>query len=514
MTTSHSNKVKIKNSAIKSIQYVDNSFIITDGQPSSPPPSINQSGDTWTIDIECGRKGNSSVASQFVAISGGVGHVFSPSDNNDSTPDKLNFFFGIRVGFQLGDEMFYVDLYVGQGHQAWLRNNWWIGGRFIALHSETFPLPGRTDAVLRFAVINIPAIPSGGIKEVYSIAGGYSDFSLTPWIQMGTAREQPNWLKGVPDSKLICDINLPGTHDSAAINRRIKTFYACHNHTLSEQLLYGVRLLDIRLRVLKEGGDFSFMTCHGDLGSIVGSNEYQSFPSVLDECHKFLIDNPSEFIAMSLQVDDWNNIDKKVFGGKVYMQLIRLLNQYPILISLKMPTLGDARSKIYLLNQINANISLGVPVNKEDNTSGWTPKKRYSSSERYPPREFDLYLQDKYTNLGALLGESAEHEKYRLFIDAIENASSGKMVLNFASGLKQIIISVYIMDRVLEYFGNKNAIDRPTQLGWMLFDYIFTSYSTNTYGDINVLQLIISSNFGYAGYEKKFMLGMKKKDDI
>lgn len=121
MTSSHSNKVEIKNSEIESIQYLDDSLVIISGQPSSPPPIISKSGDTWTIDLQCGRKGSSSVASQFTQTCGGVGHVFSPTAS-DSSPGDLNFYFGIRVGFQLSGETYYVQFYLGQGHRA-LRNN-------------------------------------------------------------------------------------------------------------------------------------------------------------------------------------------------------------------------------------------------------------------------------------------------------------------------------------------------------------------------------------------------------
>lgn len=125
MTSSHHNKVEIKADAIQSITYIDNSLVITSGQPSSPPPSVNHSCSTWTIDMECGRKGNSSVAGQFTNISGGVGHVFSPTAFSDESPADLNFYFGVKVGIQTEGTTNYVTLYLAQGHRA-MRNNWWI----------------------------------------------------------------------------------------------------------------------------------------------------------------------------------------------------------------------------------------------------------------------------------------------------------------------------------------------------------------------------------------------------
>lgn len=474
MTISHSNKVKIKCNAIESIEYIDGSLVITGGQPSSPPPKITESGATWTIDMECGRKGSSSVADKFKDTCGGAKHVYCPTAFSDKTPGKLNFYFGVRVGFSLSGETYFVEIYLGQGH-VFLRNNWWIGGKCIA----------NKKAV----ILNVPTIPTLDLAEVYTISGGISNFELKSWLATEHSHEQPNWLRAVPDSKAICDINLPGTHDSAAINALLSTPYACHSHTLSQQMLYGVRLLDIRLSVHENRGEFTFITCHGD----IGPNEYQTFPSALDECRAFLSGNPSEFIAMSLKVDDWNKITNKTGA---YTALANLLNGYPVYTSANMPTLGQVRGKIYLLNRMTNDLNLGVPIGWTDNTPGsWAGDKSN--------RNFRLYVQDKYTGLGSST-ESAEEEKFRLFTQAIPVTSRGQMLLNFASGVQSVIYGVYIMGQLLEYFGKNDAGGRPARLGWSLFDYISTAYSTNVYGYINILQIIISSNFDYKGYTKSF----------
>lgn len=55
------------------------------------------------------------------------------------------------------------------------------------------------------------------------------------------------------------------------------------------QIRGGIRLMDVRLKVKKsEEGRYEFTTCHGNVGSGLGLNEFQSFPSLRQECGSFL----------------------------------------------------------------------------------------------------------------------------------------------------------------------------------------------------------------------------------
>ena len=58
------------------------------------------------------------------------------------------------------------------------------------------------------------------------------------------------WLNGLPDELPVGNINLPGTHNSAAIDPGRRTLHACQNFSIGEQLRAGIRLLDVRLKVL------------------------------------------------------------------------------------------------------------------------------------------------------------------------------------------------------------------------------------------------------------------------
>lgn len=301
-----------------------------------------------------------------------------------------------------------------------------------------------------------------------------------------------NWLSTISDSVPIGDINLPGTHDSAAINTTIHTPYACHYTSITEQLSGGIRILDVRLKVKKNGNKYEFVTCHGDIGSSAEINEYQTFPSLLDECKNFLISNASEVIIMSLKIDDWSTYDGD--SAVVLNALNSLLSSYPTNSSKVMPSLGDVRGKIFLYNRINDDLRFGVPISWTDNTSG-------SYANPSLNRSYNVYVQDQYKNLPTF---GANQVKFNLVTDAFTKKKPNEIVLNFASATWYGVIGVYIMGDLLGYFGQNSAPNRLTKFGWAMFDYEYEKYQTDIYGSLDIVNLIISSNFNYSGFEEKF----------
>ena len=325
-----------------------------------------------------------------------------------------------------------------------------------------------------------------------------SNYNPEPAFLPIAAGNLASWMLNLSDDELLCDISLPGTHDSAAINSSIHTPYACHYTTLTQQMEAGARMLDIRISVNKSGSTYSFMTCHGD----VGDNEYQSLSSAFDEFASFLQSNRSEALVVSLKVDDWNGND----GSKpqVYQALIQLLTRYPILIERDSIALRDARSRIYLLNRITSDLQFGVPIAIPDNTKGqWVAGN--------PNRGFDVYVQDRYEDLPFV---GYEDEKLKLFTDAIGMKAGGMALVNFASATYLKLYGVYIMGGLLRYLGKNAAKLRPQKMGWSLFDYETTSYQTDRYSFVNCLQLVVSSNFGYQGFENAFKVISDGRDEL
>lgn len=141
MTTSQENVVVLNCADITHVSYVDGSFHITSGQPSTLPPTIDHQGDnTWMIVVNCGRSKSSSVANSFNSAVGTTNHswcgpyVELPSETSTDKPSELNFYFAVNVTFSGMSTP--VTVYLGQGNQLHLFNNWWIGGPAVL---NTYP---------------------------------------------------------------------------------------------------------------------------------------------------------------------------------------------------------------------------------------------------------------------------------------------------------------------------------------------------------------------------------------
>ncbi|CAD5246587.1 conserved hypothetical protein [Bosea sp. 62] len=302
---------------------------------------------------------------------------------------------------------------------------------------------------------------------------------------------------------LICDISLMGTHDSAAINTWLPTTaYACHNMSITQQLEAGVRVLDVRLKVQKSDSTFTFVTCHGPHSGGTPINEYQSFVSLLDECRAFLSSRTWEFLVMSLKIDDWNSVDPGRYGAAVYDALRAVLQAYPVIVNKSdIPHLSEAMGKIYLINRINEDLSLGVPMNFGDNRDGfWL--------EPTDKRQFRVYIQDRYKGLPLIDPWST---KFQLFIDAVKQPRQrGEMLINFGSSTYLGVGKLNIQGRLLEYLGV--LANRPTSFGWSLFDYINVTYPTNAYPALTVTQMVNAATSNYRDFPSAYFMRGNGRD--
>lgn len=329
-------------------------------------------------------------------------------------------------------------------------------------------------------------LPGTGYDEVNL---DISDSRLTVGTNGYVVLDLSTWMKKVSDSKLVCEINIPGAHDAAAINETIHTPYSCQDYTITNQLMYGIRLLDVRIKVYEKSSVYTFYTCHGD----IGANTYQSLISLMDECKNFLTINGSEAIIMSIKIDDWNGATNRAAALNA---LTSLLNSYPVYKSRDMPQLQQVRGKIFLYNRINDDLSLGAPISWSDNTSG-----SYASNSSN--RKYNVYVQDKYKDLPTIAPTA---EKFKLVIDAFAQKKTGEVVWNFASATWFGITGIYVQPDLLDWFGKNAAVGRPANFGWTLFDYPEYWYRSNTYGVLSVITIIVNSNFGYISFPETYKL--------
>jgi hypothetical protein len=133
-----SNTVNLTSSLIESVSYVDGSLVITSGEEYKVPPSITQDGPKWIIEL--------------APDGGGTG----------KQPDKLNFYFAVRVTFNIGGNRVQETIYLAQGHFS-LTNNWWIGGNHVVNAGQPEYL----------------VMSDNVIRQIFKLSGNTNSFTFT-----------------------------------------------------------------------------------------------------------------------------------------------------------------------------------------------------------------------------------------------------------------------------------------------------------------------------------------------
>ncbi|MDH6603362.1 hypothetical protein OKW23_000491 [Bacilli bacterium PM5-9] len=160
------------------------------------------------------------------------------------------------------------------------------------------------------------------------------------------------WMKNLPDEMMLSEVNMPGVHDAAtghvtgdAVAQ--SSLAQTQRYYIDEMLKVGVRSFDLRLG-------------YGDDPSLVHGTEFAEckkrdnkvlhLSDVMSWMRKFLSDNPSESIVISLKSD-------KTFGNdeKITLAMEKYLKDYPDLFwtEQKTPTVKQARGKIIVLRRYN-----------------------------------------------------------------------------------------------------------------------------------------------------------------
>jgi len=125
-----------------------------------------------------------------------------------------------------------------------------------------------------------------------------------------------NWMSLVDDSKMLSELSIPGTHDSAAMKRpgfddeRLTT----QTRTLREQLEAGVRFLDLRCGYVNK----EFGLYHED------TSLHLSFTEARDVCKQFLDDHPTETIIASIKNEyEGSGNDPKVSFPERFLEYVK-----------------------------------------------------------------------------------------------------------------------------------------------------------------------------------------------
>lgn len=146
------------------------------------------------------------------------------------------------------------------------------------------------------------------------------------------------WLSLLQDEAPLCQLSIPGTHNSGANKGGI--FMKCQDASIKEQLEAGIRAFDIRLRVHKK----ALEVCH----STIGMGTFFD-TSILKKCTDFLTKHPSETILLILKCD---NGDEVAYATKL-SQIISTYKKWIVMNFKNKMTLANVRGKILCLHRSN-----------------------------------------------------------------------------------------------------------------------------------------------------------------
>ena len=213
--------------------------------------------------------------------------------------------------------------------------------------------------------------------------------------------EGKNWMAGLPDSTLVCNMTIPGTHDTFTyqLDYEFVTKYWWRTQTadVAKQFEIGIRCFDFRPHYVDRGKDSYLQIYHNRRNCQISFDE--AFRSVVG----FVTDNPSEFaiVYLNYETGDNDSVQKKAGKEMLARMLLGYLDEYgPESIAFFRPdlTLGEVRHKVLIIcrdNYEGFDLPFAAFINNWDDFSG----KGYFTTGRKKedPGDCVLYSQDLYS---------------------------------------------------------------------------------------------------------------------
>lgn len=278
-----------------------------------------------------------------------------------------------------------------------------------------------------------------------------------------------NWMKSLPDTTNIAQINIPGTHDSCAFCVQFPLLSKCQNMSIPQQLNAGIRFIDIRV----EGTKDKLKLVHDIADCKKPDNKRESLylEEVIESCKIFLAENPSETILLSFKRDDGPSSEETfdLFFNKY-------LNNDPVWYTEnRTPALKEARGKIVLLNrcEIDKNNEIYTDLNTGINLSNWVYQK--DNTERiYEYAELlgrDGALTGKAFIIQDLYGLTPQKKWNLAVLPFIKNPPEADDILITFFSCSSVFFNP---KRSAEYINKRlsdASLEKAKKYGWIIMDY-------------------------------------------
>ena len=277
------------------------------------------------------------------------------------------------------------------------------------------------------------------------------------------------WMNYISNEELLSEINLPGTHDSCTCCVQFAFISKCQSMSITEQFNCGIRLLDVRVE--KDGKKLKLVHDIADCKNAQKKSEKLYLDSVINDCRKFLTENPTETILFSYKRDDGAN-QEETFD--TFFE--NYLKNDPIWYTEnRVPILKEVRGKIVLLNRDNIDKSNGKydDFNTGIILSTWVYQKE--NVERiYEVAELlnrDGAITGKTFTVQDLYGLTPQ-KKWDLAVAPFIKSppkTDGILITFFSCG------SIFYNPKRSAKYINKNLADitlkKAKKYGWIIMDY-------------------------------------------
>ncbi|KAL7790993.1 PLC-like phosphodiesterase [Trichoderma ceciliae] len=153
------------------------------------------------------------------------------------------------------------------------------------------------------------------------------------------------WMKQLDDAWPLALLSIPGTHNSPTCHTALPSV-RCQSVAVAEQLRNGVRFLDVRVSVSTDGDALSLV--HSVFSVSLTGIKYLS--DLLDDVYRFLGDNPSETVLMSVKREGTGRGSDQHLSRCLKSRYVEP-NPDRWWTEPRLPTLGQARGRIVIVRR-------------------------------------------------------------------------------------------------------------------------------------------------------------------
>lgn len=206
-----------------------------------------------------------------------------------------------------------------------------------------------------------------------------------------------DWMKNISDNVWLSELALPGTHDSSTFNID-DIVYTTQAITFKEQLEYGIRVFDIRIRHSND----QFELFHGTMYLNL------TFDRFLYDANEFLYENPSEAVIfrMSKEQNDTND-NTRTLEETFNFYLLKHPNLFKNVT--ENVRLGTIRGRLIMISYIKELIEYGLSMELFDIQDNYVLQSKW-----------DLY--DKWLAVRRHLKKSSQGSKLQFYKNYISGA--------------------------------------------------------------------------------------------